>query len=240
MAEVLISPSILSADFAKLGEEVSAIDEAGADWIHIDVMDGHFVPRITFGAREVALIRGWIHLPIEVHLMVERPERVIEDMCIAGADLVLFHIEATEQTEAIVDHVKARGRGVGVALKAETPVSALSDDLLRTIDLVNFLAVPAGFGGNQSAPDTLHRIAALRSRIDELDLQVAIEVDGGVKPENARRYVEAGADMLTVGTGIYKAEERRRAVRTLHERTADLADAVARERLGAFLAVPSA
>jgi ribulose-phosphate 3-epimerase len=236
----VISASILDADFSRLHDEVQRIAAAGVDAFSLDVMDGHFVPRITFGDREVALVRSWIRLPIEVHLMVERPERLIGQMCDAGADLVLFHLEATQEAETIVDRVRSRGRGVGVAIKAETPVSAISDDLLRRVDLVNFLAVPAGFGGNESAPDTFDRIANLRARIDELGLDVAIEVDGGVKPESAKEYADAGADMLTVGTGIYKAADPVRAVRTLLETTAGSADTVARARLSRFLAAPAA
>jgi ribulose-phosphate 3-epimerase len=234
----VISASILDADFSRLHEEVESAARAGVDAFSLDVMDGHFVPRITFGAREVAFVRGWTRLPIEVHLMVDRPERLVGPMCDAGADLILFHVEATDQAGLIVDRVRESGRGVGIALKAETPLSALSDELLRRVDLVNFLAVPAGFGGNQSAPDTFDRTADLRARIEKLELQVAIEVDGGVKPESAKRYADAGADMLTVGTGIYKADDRTLAVRTLHETTAGPADAEARKRLAHFLAVP--
>ena len=236
----VISASILDADFSRLQAEVERVAEAGVDAFSLDVMDGHFVPRVTFGEYVVALVRNWIDLPIEAHLMVAQPARWVQRISDAGADLILFHLEATDDPDGIVESVRAEGRTVGVAVKDDTPTDALSDGLLEQVDLVNFLAVPAGFGGNTSAPDTLERIAVLRRRADALSTPLAIEVDGGVKPDNARGYVDAGADMLTVGTGIYHAADPVQAVHTLIESTAGSTDDVSRERLRAFLAVPSA
>ena len=235
----VISASILDADFSRLQEEVERVAEAGVDAFSLDVIDGHFAPRITFGDYVVALVRNWIMLPIEVHLMVERPERLVQRMCDAGADMILFHLEATDEAESIVEHVRGEGRCVGVAVKEDTPIDAISDELLGAVDVVNLLSVPIGFGGSPSAPDTLERIAKLRRRADVLGITLGIEVDGGVKPTNAGGYVEAGADMLTVGTGIYHAADPAEAVRTLASSTAGPADAASRSRLQAFLDTPS-
>jgi len=235
----VISASILDADFSQLQHEVERVADAGVDAFSLDVIDGHFAPRVTFGEYIVALVRNWIALPIEVHLMVERPERLVRHMCDAGADLVLFHLEATDDAEGIVEAVRSEGRSVGVAVKEDTPIDAISDDLLRAVDVVNLLSVPIGFGGSPSAPDTLDRISYLRRRADALGVALGIEVDGGVKPTNAESYAGAGADMLTVGTGIYRASDAAEAVQTLVSSTDGPADAVARDRLRAFLDVPS-
>lgn len=235
----VISASILDADFSRLRHEVERVVEAGVDAFSLDVIDGHFAPRISFGEYIVALVRNWIVLPIEVHLMVERPERLTQRMCDAGADLILFHLEATDDAHGIVERVRSEGRGVGVAVKEDTPIDAISDELLGAVDVVNLLSVPIGFGGSPSAPDTLERIAYLRRRADGLGIPLGIEVDGGVKPTNAGGYIEAGADMLTVGTGIYHAPDPGEAVRTLASSTAGPADAAARDRLRAFLDRPS-
>lgn len=235
----VISASILDADFSRLRDEVERVAQAGVDAFSLDVIDGHFAPRISFGESVVALVRKWIVLPIEVHLMVERPETFVERMCEAGADLILFHLEATDDAKGIVDYLRSEGRCAGVAVKEDTPIDAIPDELLGAVDVVNLLSVPIGFGGSPSAPDTLERIAYLRRRADALGVSLGIEVDGGVKPANAGGYVEAGADMLTVGTGIYHAADAAEAVRTLETATAGPADADARRRLHAFLDAPA-
>jgi ribulose-phosphate 3-epimerase len=235
----VIAASILDADFSHLEREVTRVAEAGVDAFSLDVMDGRFVPRVTFDEDVVALVRGWIDLPIEVHLMVDEPERWIQKICDAGADMVLFHLEATSRPDEIIDHVRSQDRRVGVAIKEETPLAELSVEVLAAADLVNLLSVPAGFGGSPSAPDTLDRIKELRRRAGAEQTELAIEVDGGVKPENAGQYVDAGADMLTVGTGIYHAPDAARAVATLRSATSGPRDDLSRERLRRFLAVPS-
>ena len=235
----VISASILDADFSRLKEEVELVAQAGVDAFSLDVIDGHFAPRITFGSYVVALVRNWVDLPIEAHLMVDLPERLVQEMCDAGADLILFHLEATDDARRIVEHVRSEGRCVGVAVKEDTPIDAISDELLAAVDVVNLLSVPIGFGGSPSSPDTLERIAYLRRRADALGVSLGIEVDGGVKPTNAGGYVVAGADMLTVGTGIYHAADPVEAVRTLAASTAGPADVAARSRLRAFLDTPS-
>jgi ribulose-phosphate 3-epimerase len=234
----IITASILDADFARLEHEVTRVAAAGVDAFSLDVMDGHFVPRLTFGDYVVARVRNWVELPIEIHLMVDRPETWVQRMCDAGADLVVFHLEAAADPFDVVDRIRAEERSAGVALRLDTPIEQIPDDLLAAVDLVNLVAVPLGYGGSDSAADTFDRIQALRERIDAGRLQAAIEVDGGVKPSNALGYVEAGADMLTVGTGIYHAPDVEEAVRSLRETTRVGGDA-ARDRLRRFLSVPS-
>jgi ribulose-phosphate 3-epimerase len=235
----IIAASILDADFSRFGEEVSRVAGARVDAFSVDVMDGHFVPRVTFAEYVVALVRNWIELPVEAHLMVEGPERMIQGICDAGADMIVFHLEATSKHFEIIDHIRRERRCVGIALKKDTPLDSLSDELLSAVDLVNLLSVPIGFGGSPSAPDTLDRIRELRHRAESQHANLAIEVDGGVKPDNAYQYVEAGADMLTVGTGIYHAPDAAAAVLTLRSSTAGQPDLRARERLSDFLEVPS-
>ncbi len=234
----IIMASILDADFARLEHEVTRVAAAGVDAFSLDVMDGHFVPRLTFGDHVVARVRNWVELPVEIHLMVDRPETWVQRMCDAGADMVVFHLEAAADPLDVVDRIRAEERSAGVALRLDTPIERIPDDLLAAVDLVNLVAVPLGYGGSDSAADTFDRIRVLRERIDAGRLQTAIEVDGGVKPSNALRYVQAGADMLTVGTGIYHAPDVEEAVRTLRETTRVDGDA-ARDRLRRFLSVPS-
>ncbi len=236
----IITASILDADYSRLEHEVTRVSAAGVDAFSLDVMDGHFAPRITFGDYLVARIRDWTDRPIEIHLMVERPETWVTRMCDAGADMIVFHLEAARDPLDVVERVRAERRSVGVALTQETAVDELSDDLLAEIDLVNLLAVPVGFGGGTSAGDTFERIAALRGRAETGGHELGIEVDGGVKPATAPDYVRAGADMLTVGTGIYRAPDVEEAVRTLRESTRGPEDERARRRLRHFLSVPSA
>ena len=234
----IITASILDADFSRLEHEVTRVAAAGVDAFSLDVMDGHFVGRLTFGDHVVARIRNWTDLPIEIHLMVEKPETWVQGMCDAGADMVVFHLEAASDPFEVVERVRAERRAVGVALRNDTAVEEIPSELLAAIDLVNLVAVPLGFGGSASAADTFERIAALRARIDAAGLETGIEVDGGVKPSTALRYVEAGADMLTVGTGIYRAPDVPEAVETLRVSTRT-GDERARERLRRFLSVPS-
>lgn len=235
----IIAASILDADYSQLEYEVTRVAAAGVDAFSLDVMDGHFAPRITFGDYLVARIRNWTDLPLEIHLMVERPETWVQRMCDAGADMVVFHLEAASDPFEVVERIRAEKRSVGVALTLDTAIEELPDDLIGVIDLVNLVAVPVGFGGSTSAADTFERIAGLRDRVEAIGAQIGIEVDGGVKPSNALQYARAGADMLTVGTGIYHAADVDEAVRILHESTRGSQDEQARARLRHFLSVPS-
>lgn len=210
----IIAASILDADFSRLKDEIQRVDRAGVDMFTLDIMDGHFAPRITFGDYVVACVRQWTELPLEAHLMVQQPEQWVERLLDVGVDLIVFHVESTERHEEIIETVRARGRSVGLALLAESPVESAKPWIDR-IDVVNFLAVPVGFGGQKSAADTFDRIRTLRNYAAEINPNLIIEVDGGVKPNNAHLYAQAGADMLTVGTGIYHAPDVEEAVRQL-------------------------
>jgi ribulose-phosphate 3-epimerase len=235
----VIAASILDADFGDLRYEVRRVAEAGVDAFSLDVMDGAFVPRATFGELLVGQIRSWVDRPLEVHLMVQDPASWVDRMAEAGADLVMFHLEATRDALAVIELIRRHGRVPGLAIRNDTPIRRIPDETLAAVDVVNLVAVRLGWGGSASAGDTFERIAELRARIDAAGLSTAIEVDGGIKPDNAAGYVGAGADMLTSGTGIYHAADPAEAVRTLKAATRGEADDAARRRLEPFLSVPS-
>jgi ribulose-phosphate 3-epimerase len=199
----LISPSILSADFARLGEEVRAIDEAGADWIHVDVMDGHFVPNLTIGPNVVQAIRKWSDKPFDVHLMIAPIDPYLEAFAEAGADIITVHPEAGPHIHRTVQAIKGLGKKAGVSLNPGTPAKTL-DYLIDEIDLVLVMSVNPGFGGQSFISSQLRKIEAVRKMIDKSGRTIHLEVDGGVNPETARLCVDAGADVLVAGSAAFK------------------------------------
>jgi ribulose-phosphate 3-epimerase len=203
MAVPLISPSILSADFAKLGEEVRAIDEAGADWIHVDVMDGHFVPNITIGPGVVKALRPHSAKPFDVHLMISPVDNFLDAFAEAGADLITIHPEAGPHLHRTIQRIKGLGKKAGVSLNPATTAKAL-DYVLEEIDLVLVMSVNPGFGGQKFISSQLRKIEAIAKRIAKENLTVQVEVDGGVDPVTARQAVDAGATALVAGTAAFK------------------------------------
>lgn len=203
MPRPLIAPSILSADFVRLGEEVRAIDEAGADWIHIDVMDGHFVPNLTIGPGVVKALRPHSSKPFDVHLMIAPVDPFLEGFADAGADIITVHPEAGPHLHRTVQRIKALGRKAGVSLNPATPAAAL-DHVLEEIDLVLVMSVNPGFGGQKFISSQLAKIEAVAERIAKLGLDIELEVDGGIDPETAPLAIDAGATVLVAGTAAFR------------------------------------
>jgi ribulose-phosphate 3-epimerase len=211
----LIAPSILSADFARLGEEVAAVLEAGADAIHFDVMDNHYVPNLTVGPMICAALRNYgIQAPIDVHLMVEPVDRIVPDFASAGADYISFHPEASRHVDRTLGLIRDVGVKSGLVFNPATPLDWL-DHVIDKVDLVLIMSVNPGFGGQRFIPSTLDKIRALKQQITARGLQVAIEVDGGVNPSNARAICEAGADVLVAGTAVFGQPDYGEAIRAL-------------------------
>ena len=203
MAHPIIAPSILSADFAKLGEEVRAIDGAGADWIHIDVMDGHFVPNLTIGPGVVKALRPHTQKPFDVHLMISPVDPFLDGFAEAGADIITVHPEAGPHLHRSVQRIKALGKKAGVSLNPATPAKAL-DYVLEEVDLVLVMSVNPGFGGQKFISSQLKKIEAIANRISKESLEVIIEVDGGVDAETAPKALDAGATALVAGTAVFR------------------------------------
>ena len=203
MAEPKFAPSILSADFARLGDAVKAAEQAGADWVHVDVMDGHFVPNLTFGPKMVADLHKATRLPLDVHLMIERPEDWVDRYADAGATYLTIHVEASQDVPATLDAIRARGVHPGITLNPETAVDAVLPHL-GAVDLALVMSVRPGFGGQKFIESALDKVRAIRAALDERRLDAELEVDGGIKPENARRVAAAGASVLVAGSAIYE------------------------------------
>ena len=200
---VKISPSVLSANFSKLGEEVISLEKAGADYIHIDVMDGHFVPNITIGPEVIKRLRPITKLTFDVHLMISPVDNFIKDFAEAGADIITFHPEATENMEKTIKLIKSFGKKVGVSLKPNSPIS-LVEAYLKEIDLILIMSVNPGFGGQKFIPEVLDKMKILKNIINDKKLNVDIEIDGGINFNNSKKAKEYGANILVSGSTVFK------------------------------------
>jgi len=204
-AHIKLAPSLLTADFARLGQQVAAAVDAGADYIHFDVMDGHFVPNLTMGALVLASLRSHISVPVDVHLMIESPERLLKDFADAGADILTVHVEATLHLHRTLDAIHELGRKTGVALNPSTPL-VMIEEVLHQLDLVNIMTVNPGYGGQRFIPAVVPKIARMRRMLDESGSLAELLVDGGINPKTAPLAVGAGATVLVAGSAVFNQQ----------------------------------
>ena len=213
---IKISPSVLAADFTKLGAEVNDIEVSGADMVHLDVMDGVFVTNISFGMPIIESLRKKSNMVFDVHLMIDSPERYISRFIDAGADIVTFHIEATEKVDECIDIIKSRGKLAAVSVKPATPVSEVYP-YLEKCDMILVMTVEPGYGGQSLIPETLEKVKQLKAEIVRRGLNVDVQVDGGINEKNAKDAVAAGANVLVAGSSVFKAQDRRVAIDLLRK-----------------------
>jgi ribulose-phosphate 3-epimerase len=209
-----IAPSILSADFSSLGLEIESVEKAGADWIHIDVMDGHFVPNITIGPPVVKSLRRISGLPFDVHLMIENPERYVESFAEAGSDIITVHIEAARHLNRTISLIKQSGKKAGISLNPATPLSAI-EEILTDIDLLLIMSVNPGFGGQKFIPSMIPKLRRAKKMVRALSPDVLIEVDGGVGIDNIEMIAEAGADIFVAGSSVFTSGNYEKAIREM-------------------------
>ncbi len=198
----MIAPSILSADFGKLSQEIKDVAQAGADWIHLDVMDGHFVPNISFGAPIVKSVRSTTELPFDVHLMISDPDRYIPDFAKAGADYISFHAEASTDFEKTIELIRSLGVKPGIVINPDTPITAI-ESVLHTVDYVLCMSVYPGFGGQSYIPEVLQKVSALAQLRNDTELSFLIEVDGGFNTSTMEEFVKSGADIFVAGSAVF-------------------------------------
>ena len=212
----LLAPSLLSADFLRLAEEIARVEAAGADWLHLDIMDGHFVPNLTFGPPVVAAIRKISKLPLDVHLMVSNPAALVEQFAEAGADYLTVHVETEPHLHRLVNRIRELGVKPAVTLNPATSVDLL-DEILSEVDMVLVMSVNPGFGGQKFIPASLDKIRRLRQKLKRLDRQVLIEVDGGVNQETAPQLIEAGVDVLVAGSAVFGSADMKATIAALKQ-----------------------
>ena len=211
-----IAPSILSADFSKLGDEIKSVEEAGADWIHVDVMDGHFVPNITIGPLVVEAARRVTSLPIDVHLMIENPDRYIKDFAKAGADLISVQVEACVHLNRAIQMIKESGLRAGAVLNPSTPLSSI-EWIMEDVDFIMIMSVNPGFGGQDFIPNSLDKVGALRRIIRDRGLATLIEIDGGVNEKTIKNLSDAGVDVFVAGSAIFKSPDYKKTIDRFRE-----------------------
>lgn len=217
MKNKLIAPSILSADFSRLGEEIQAVEKAGADWIHVDVMDGHFVPNITIGPLIVEAAKKVTKLPLDVHLMIENPDLFLDDFIEAGSDYLVVHAEACTHLQRTLSYIRQKGCKSGVSLNPATSLTCL-EHILPDVDLVLLMSVNPGFGGQEFIPQVLDKISDLRTILDSFDREILLEVDGGVKVDNIAEVSEAGTDVFVAGSAVFGSKDYAKTIARMKEK----------------------